>query len=187
MSCSLCIGSPRPPETDDLLGEAANDIAAGRQLRRCRSPRSVAGSTGVAGPASRGAARCARTGSGWWSARARTPPPTPGPCLVDRGQVDRVGQCVGLAAEVLVGALGVVGDVDRQVHVVPVAAVLGAGLGTGFGRVRPAAPSDRLVVGQDRRALGERAEPGAGYRVVGLSGLARKFVGGQVQAVGSLR
>jgi hypothetical protein len=41
--------------------------------------------------------------------------------LVDRGQADRVDQQVGLAVEVLVGALGVVGDADGQVQVVPVA------------------------------------------------------------------
>ena len=66
---------------------------------------------------------------------------------------------VGLAVEALVGALRVVDDVEREVPVVPGAAVLAADLlacGVGIG---PRAPADRLVVGEQRREPGQRAEP----------------------------
>jgi hypothetical protein len=65
---------------------------------------------------------------------------------VDRGEVDGVQHEIGFAVESLVGALGVVDDVDSQVAVVPQAPVLTAELLAGSVRVRPGSPPYCLVV-----------------------------------------
>ena len=78
---------------------------------------------------------------------------------VDRGEVDRVQHEVGFAVEALVGALGVVDDVDGQVAVVPEAPVLAAELLAGRVRVGPGSSPDGLVVDEQGGEPGEGAEP----------------------------
>ncbi len=77
-----------------------------------------------------------------------------------RGQIDGVEDEVGLAVEALVGALGVVDDVEAEVAVVPGAAILAADLLAGEVGVRPRAAPDGLVVGEQRGESREGARAG---------------------------
>ena len=75
------------------------------------------------------------------------------------GEVDRVELEVGLAVEALVGAFGVVDDVDGEVAVVPGPRSWPPTCSPGDVWVGPCAAADRLVVGEQRREPRERAEP----------------------------
>ena len=67
---------------------------------------------------------------------------------MDGREVDRVEREVVLAVEALVGALGVVDDVQREVAVVPGAAALAANLFAFGGGIGPRAPAHGLIVGE---------------------------------------
>ncbi len=84
---------------------------------------------------------------------------------MDRREVNGVKLVINLTVEALIGALRVVDDVDREVAVVPVAAVLPADLLTGRGGVRAGPAPNRLVVSKQRSEPGERAKPVHGQRV----------------------
>ena len=84
---------------------------------------------------------------------------------MDGGEVDGVELEVGLAVEALVGALGVVDDVEGEVAVVPVAAVLAADLLARRFGVGSGAAANGLVVGQQGGEPRERAEAVDGERV----------------------
>ena len=86
---------------------------------------------------------------------------------------------IGFAVESLVGALGVVDDVDRQVAVVPQAPVLAAELFAGSVRVGPGSSPHCLVVDEQGGEPGEGAEPVHRQRV-------RVIPGADVQLVEQL-